>query len=387
MGRRRNGKKNAEQKWDCELKLLTVVGARPQFIKAAVVSRAIARYNEGVARGALHEIVVHTGQHFDFNMSDIFFTELGLAEPAYHLGIGGIDHNAMTGRMLEGIDAVIAREAPDAVLVYGDTNSTLAGALAAVKRHVPVAHVEAGVRSFDRRMPEEINRLVTDRVSSWLLCPVATAVDNLRREGITDSLEVRVVEVGDVMYDASLMFRAMAEPTKRVKELLEELDQGYYVATLHREENVDGAGQKGRLQAIVATLETIARTTPVVMPLHPRTRKALGDWAPRYVRALEPVGYLDMIVLLSSCRGVITDSGGIQKEAYFFGKPCITLRDRTEWVELVEHGFNILAGAESERILAAERAVRDGLIKIEDRGFYGNGDAGGRIVRVLVGTQ
>jgi UDP-GlcNAc3NAcA epimerase len=367
------------------LKVLTVVGARPQFIKAVVVSRAMARYNETAGRTVFEEVLVHTGQHFDLNMSDIFFTELKLTPPAYHLGVGGINHSAMTGRMLERIDAVIAQETPDAVLVYGDTNSTLAGALAAVKRHVPVAHVEAGLRSFDRRMPEEINRLVTDRVSSWLFCPTTAAVENLRREGITDVPEVRVVEIGDVMYDASLTFRTLATPTERVKALIEGLGQGYYVATVHREENVDGPGQ-GRLQSIVSALERIARTTPVVMPLHPRARKALPDWAPRNIQLLDPVGYLDMIVLLSGCRGVITDSGGLQKEAYFFGKPCITLRDQTEWVELVEHGFNVLVGADRERILAAERAIRDGLIEVKNQGLYGNGDAGKRVVEVLAAS-
>jgi UDP-GlcNAc3NAcA epimerase len=364
-------------------KLLAVVGARPQFIKAAMVSRVLAEHNRTHPDAPVTEILVHTGQHFDTSMSDVFFDELDMPEPAYHLGIGGLGHAAMTGRMTERIDEVIAHEQPDAVLVYGDTNSTLAGALAAAKRHVPIGHVEAGVRSFNRRMPEEINRILTDRIARWLFCPSSTAVQNLADEGIRDSHEVRVVDVGDVMADALRLYRDRARPTDAIALLLKDLGTDYYVATVHREENTDDALGDGRLGRIVAALETIARTTPVVMPLHPRTRRFLSNLSVRHIRMLEPVGYFDMLTLVSSCRGVLTDSGGLQKEAYYLGKPCITLRDETEWVELVDHRFNVVVGADPGRILQAERAIREGQIRVRDIGLYGAGDTSHRIVETL----
>jgi UDP-GlcNAc3NAcA epimerase len=363
--------------------LLTVVGARPQFIKAAMVSRAIAEHNRTHSGAPVTEILVHTGQHFDTRMSDVFFDELEMREPAYHLGIGGLGHAAMTGRMTERIDEVLADEQPDAMLVYGDTNSTLAGALAAAKRHVPIGHVEAGVRSFNRRMPEEINRLLTDRIATWLFCPSSTAVHNLADEGIRDSQEVRVVVVGDVMADALRQYRDRARPSDTIVSLLKDLGTDYYVATVHREENTDNGLGDGRLGGIVAALETIARTTPVVMPVHPRTRRFLSGLSIRHVRMLEPIGYFDMLILVSSCRAVLTDSGGLQKEAYYLGKPCITLRDETEWVELVAHRFNVIVGADPNRILEAERMVRDGQISVRDIGLYGAGDASLRIVDSL----
>ncbi|NPV27288.1 MAG: UDP-N-acetylglucosamine 2-epimerase (non-hydrolyzing) [Firmicutes bacterium] len=372
------------------MKIVTIVGARPQFIKAAVVSRAIEEYNRDRRGGCMiEEVIVHTGQHFDENMSDIFFQEMSIPRPRYHLGIGGTSHGAMTGRMLERLEEVILREKPDAVMVYGDTNSTLAGALAAVKLHVPVAHVEAGLRSYNMRMPEEVNRILTDRISRWLFCPTAASVENLKNEGFCIQDGKRLFEhqpvvalVGDVMYDAALFYKKIARPSQEIAELIKKFPDGFYLATIHRAENTD---ESVRLQSILKALEAIAREIPVVLPLHPRTRQCLmvNHNQLEYVHQIAPVGYFDMITLLSHCRGVFTDSGGIQKEAYFFGKPCVTLREETEWVELVEHGFNILAGADYERILAAESRMRDKRIDtLID--LYGSGNAGRKIVQVLL---
>jgi UDP-GlcNAc3NAcA epimerase len=365
------------------VKLLTIVGARPQFIKAAIVSRAITEYNGVPGQRHIKEVLLHTGQHFDFNMSGRFFLDLGLSAPAYHLGIGGLGHGAMTGRMLERIDEVLEQERPDAMLVYGDTNSTLAGALTAAKRQIPVAHVEAGVRSFNRRMPEEINRVLTDQLSRWLFCPTPPAIDNLRREGIESGASVNVSVVGDVMYDAWLAFQSDARPTVAVKELIEQLEPNYYLATVHREENTAGAEGRDRLFAIVSTLDRIAGVTPVVMAVHPRIRSAIADLSPKHIQMLEPIGYFDMMALLGRCSAVITDSGGLQKEAYFAGKPCITLRDETEWTELVTRQCSVLVGAEPARIIDAECRVRDGAIAVTEEHLYGHGDAARRIVQIL----
>ena len=365
------------------MKILTIVGARPQFIKAAVVSRAIAKYNkEASDREEIEELLVHTGQHYDDNMSDVFFREMQIPEPSYHLGIGGGSHGAMTGRMLEALEELLLNEQPDLVMVYGDTNSTLAGALAAAKLHIPVAHVEAGLRSFNMNMPEEINRILTDRISSWLFCPTETAVKNLEQEGAKHWPGVRVCNVGDVMYDAALFYRERAKPGSVVASLLNQYQDGFYLATVHRQENTDDSG---RLMNIMTALKEIAERVPVILPLHPRTRKHLIEMELDMgnVNCIEPVGYFDMICLLDNCRAVFTDSGGVQKEAYFFHKPCITLRDETEWVELVEHGYNCLVGAERERILATEKEfvqqVRDYSIPL-----YGDGRAGERIVKLII---
>ncbi|MBL8589445.1 MAG: UDP-N-acetylglucosamine 2-epimerase (non-hydrolyzing) [Methylobacteriaceae bacterium] len=310
-------------------RILTIVGARPQFIKAAPVSRALA------ARG-LREILVHTGQHFDPSMSDVFFDELDIAKPAYHFDIHSLGHGAMTGRMLEKIEQAMLAEKPDVALVYGDTNSTLAGALAASKLLIPVAHVEAGLRSFNRAMPEEQNRIVADHLATLLFCPTTTAVDNLRREGITTGVHA----VGDVMYDTTLYAAERAAGRSRILETLALKPQGYAVATLHRAENTD---DPARLRSVLAWLEAQAAQTPVVMPLHPRTRRVLDSvGAPRGVDIVEPLGYLDMTRLVASACAVYTDSGGLQKEAYFHRVPCVTLRDETEWVETIEAGWNRL---------------------------------------------
>ena len=364
------------------MKFVTVVGARPQFIKAAVVSRAIKQYNQtATAGGHMEEVLVHTGQHYDDNMSEVFFRELQISEPKYHLGIGGGTHGTMTGRMLEALEDLMLQEKPDIVLVYGDTNSTLAGALAAAKLHIPVAHVEAGLRSFNMQMPEEINRILTDRVSSWLFCPTDTAVKNLEREGVENWPGVQVYNVGDVMHDAALFYRERAVAGPIFSELLEQYKDGFYLATVHRQENTDDSQ---RLKNIMTALDEIAVSMPVILPLHPRTRKHLAaiGLELKHVTCIEPVGYLDMIILLDSCRAVFTDSGGVQKEAYFFCKPCITLRDETEWVELVEQGFNCLVGADQRKILEAEQSF---IPKNKDFEvlLYGTGVAGETIVNIL----
>lgn len=317
-------------------KIVTVLGARPQFIKASAVSAAIEKID------SLEEVVVHTGQHFDTNMSDVFFAELGMSKPAHYLNIHGGSHGAMTGRMLGEIERVLMNEKPDVVLVYGDTNSTLAGALAAVKLHIPVAHVEAGLRSFNMRMPEEINRILTDRMSSWLFAPTVTSMQHLVTEG-TDSKKIHLV--GDVMYDVALHHGARVSSEAGMLGELNLQPGSYVLTTVHREENTDNPE---RLAAIVDALDAIAKHIRVVWPIHPRTRAVLRQsahmekWSKR-VTFIDPVGYLDMVQLEKYAALIATDSGGVQKEAFFFGVPCVTLRDETEWVELVESGWNRLA--------------------------------------------
>jgi UDP-GlcNAc3NAcA epimerase len=359
------------------MRVITIVGARPQFVKAAVVSRALA-----VVDGSVAERIVHTGQHYDDNMSEVFFREMGIPRPAVSLGIGGGAHGQMTGRMLESIEQVLVADRPDWVLVYGDTNSTLAGALAAAKLHVPVAHVEAGLRSFNRRMPEELNRVLADHVSSLLFAPTASAVSNLSGEGIEGNM---VHQVGDVMFDAMLHYRARAEGCSDVLSRLELDPRGYVLATVHRAENTD---DPSRMAAVLSGLGMLSEVAPVILPLHPRTKKLLANDGrlgslPGRIRVIDPVGYLDMVILESHAGLVATDSGGVQKEAFFCGVPCITLRDETEWVELVECGANVLVGADAERI-ASEGRVRFGRSVPRDP-LYGHGDAGSRVAEVLVG--
>ena len=355
------------------MKIITIIGARPQFIKASVVSKAI------TAQATLQEIILHTGQHFDANMSDIFFEQLGIPRPDYQLDINSGSHGVMTGRMLAEIERVIMSEKPDRVLVYGDTNSTLAGALAASKLHVPVAHVEAGLRSFNMSMPEEINRILTDQVSDLLFCPTQTAVDNLMNEGF-ERKPVEVLNVGDVMQDSALMFAEHASSPAAF-----EIKDGFVLATLHRAENTDDFE---RLAAIVKALNEINATiAPVVLPLHPRTRGAIEKAGLSLnVHLVDPVGYLEMIWLLKHCGLVLTDSGGVQKEAFFFGKACVTMRDQTEWVELVDGGANELAGADKNKIVSA--AVQH-IDRIVDDAYqlYGGGKAAGRIVQRLLNEK
>lgn len=365
--------------------ILTVVGARPQFVKAAVVSRLI---RSEIWKGRFFETLVHTGQHYDDNMSEVFFREMRIPEPDVNLGVGGGNHGEMTGHMLEGLECLLLERKPDVVLVYGDTNSTLAGVLAASKLLVPVAHVEAGLRSWNKRMPEEQNRIVADHLSTWLLCPTDRAVENLRAEGMPDggaepsADNPRVSKVGDVMYDASLFYRDLAVGRSDCDRGLARLGltSPFRLLTLHRAENTD---DKARLASI---LEAIRRADdqPVVFPLHPRTRKVLDDYGfalPPHVLAIDPVGYLDMLELERECSCVVTDSGGMQKEAYFFGKPCVTLRDQTEWTETVDSGWNRLVGADTGRILDALSAEPLSGPRPE---YYGTGNAGERVLKELL---
>jgi UDP-GlcNAc3NAcA epimerase len=369
------------------LSLLTVVGARPQFVKAAVLSRLV-RSEE--YRGRISEYLVHTGQHYDENMSAVFFREMGIPEADANLGVGGGSHGAMTGAMLAGIEAAILERKPDIVLVYGDTNSTLAAALAASKLHIPVAHVEAGLRSYDKRMPEEQNRIVADHLSAWLLCPTARAIENLGIEGIRDAAcpgrptsdAQRVARVGDVMSDASRHYRSRAAARPAAERAAARLGirEPFCLLTLHRAENTDDRGRLSRvLEGLAAAGDRL-----IVFPVHPRTRKVLSSYAlelPGNVRAIEPLGYLDMIELEEACDAVVTDSGGVQKEAYFFRKPCVTLREGTEWVETVEAGWNRLAGADPAAIAEALSA---GTPKGEWKPLYGDGDAGREILDLLL---
>lgn len=351
-------------------KILTIIGARPQFIKASVVSKAIQQAE------ALEEVLLHTGQHFDANMSDIFFNQLGIPRPDYQLDINGGSHGDMTGRMLIEIEKVLLKESPDCVLVYGDTNSTLAGALAAAKLHIPVAHIEAGLRSFNMQMPEEINRILTDQISSILFCPTQAAMDNLNNEGFA-SKPVHVLNTGDVMQDSALFFAERATRPNGVS-----LERDFVLATLHRAENTDNPE---RLASIVAALNQLhAEVAPVVLPLHPRTRGLLDKHGLTLeVELIEPVGYLEMIWLLQRASLILTDSGGVQKEAYFFCKPCVTMRDQTEWVELVEQGANELVGADSDRIVAAVKR-NIGREIADEQQLYGGGKAALNIVDVIV---
>ena len=353
---------------------MTVVGARPQFVKAAVVSRA---FRDSTT---VEEILLHTGQHYDQHMSKVFFEELEIPEPAYDLGIGSGPHGQQTGGMLAGIEAVLIERCPDAVLVYGDTNSTLAGALAAAKLHIPILHVEAGLRSFNRQMPEEINRVVSDQIADVLFAPTETAVRNLSNEGI---LPERVHMVGDVMYDAALYYGSKAEPASAVLSEFGVVCKTYALATVHRAENTDCVD---RLRVICQTLARLAEQMPVLFPLHPRTRKVLSEASLLGclggVHVSDPVGYLDMLVLERNARIIMTDSGGVQKEAFFYQVPCVTFRSETEWLELVELGWNRLAPPVSSA--SQLRQITAALEVMPGNGHrpYGNGDAARRIARL-----
>ncbi len=352
------------------MKCLTVIGARPQFIKAAPVSRAF-------AAAGIEQVLVHTGQHYDFEMSEVFFQELEIPPPRHSLGLGGGTHGVMTGRMLEGIEKILSEDRPDWVLVYGDTNSTLAGALAAAKLHIPVCHVESGLRSWNRRMPEEINRVLTDHISNRLFCSSELAVENLRREGITTGVEM----VGDVMADTNKLAQEVvagrsAEFWKAANPDM--LADEFALLTLHRAENTD---DPVRFRALVEQLNSL--NIQVVFPVHPRTRKALlreelslDD----HIVTIDPVGYLEMVLLLDQARLVLTDSGGLQKEAYWGKTPCLTLRTETEWVETVEAGWNVVLGEEVESLanLVAESEPPPSWEPL-----YGDGNAAGRIVAAL----
>ena len=359
------------------MKILTIIGARPQFIKAIALSHAVA------AREGIEEVLLHTGQHYDDNMSAVFFRELGLPEPKYRFDLGGGRHGAMTGRQLAAIEEALVAEKPDVCLVYGDTNSTLAGALAAAKLHIPVAHVEAGLRSFNRRMPEEINRVMADHLATWLFAPTQTAVDNLAREGIGHD---QVHLVGDVMYDVA---RLVIDAPDRRTDIVDRLglaEANYAVSTLHRQETTDNPA---RLAAIVEALADLAGTMPVVLPMHPRTRKTIANH-PEIASALpaltivEPLGFFDMATLLAGARLAVTDSGGLQKEAFFHRVPCVTVRDETEWVELVELGWNRLPKTMNLEGVANAIAMALAAPPGENARPYGDGKAVNRILETLL---
>lgn len=356
------------------MKIVTILGARPQFIKAAAVSYALSQHD------GIREVIVHTGQHFDREMSQLFFEEMHLPEPAYQLGIHGLPHGALTGRMMEGIETVLMDERPDWVLVYGDTDSTLAGAIAAKKLHLRVAHVEAGLRSFNEAMPEEINRILADRVSDLLFCPSETAVSHLHNEGRL-SEGARILMSGDVMKDAAHRFSPL------MKAPATPLPDRYLLCTFHRAENVDNPQV---LKQLISALEQACETVPVVCPLHPHTRKSMEaaghpvEESP--IRFIRPVGYLEMLYLLSHSALVLTDSGGLQKEAYYMGKYCVTLRNETEWTELVECGYNRIVGTEPANIL---QAVHDRLdtVPVFPVELYGDGHAAEMIAETLAQTS
>jgi len=353
------------------MKLLSVVGARPQFIKASPLTLFLRKQHR--------EILVHTGQHYDYGMSDVFFEDLGIPAPDYHLGIGSGGHGAQTGAMLKAIEDVLVKERPDTVIVYGDTNSTLAGALAAAKLHVPVAHVEAGLRSFNRSMPEEINRILTDHISTWLFVPSVVSREQLQREGVASGVHI----VGDIMYDALLMHRSRAEARSRILDQLGLSPRTYYAATIHRAENTD---RQDNLRSIFTGLQILGK--PVVLPLHPRTEKKMKEYgmqAGSNIRCVEPLGYLDMIRLQEHASCVLTDSGGVQKEAYYLGVPCVTLRTETEWVETVAAGWNVICGSDMNAIESAVQKMED--CRAPHPNLYGDGRTAERIVDILTSAK
>jgi len=357
------------------IKVLTVIGARPQFIKAAMVSQALAECGE------VTEIILDTGQHYDPVLTGVLLDDIHLPEPKYNLRVGSGSHGVQTARMLEGVEGVLFAERPDGVLIYGDTNSTLAGALAAAKLHIPVAHVEAGVRSYNRLMPEEINRIVADRISDLLFCPTERALRNLQQEGIT----ANAYWVGDVMYDALLRVKDRALSRSEVLQRLHVLPREYALATVHRAENTD---VESRLRGIVTALETINHTLPVVFPIHPRTRKTLaealsGKGSHPKLALVEPVGYLEMVTLESQAAVIITDSGGVQKEAFWSGVPCVTVRCETEWPETVRAGVNILAGFETQQIVESVLEVID-RPRPAPTDAFGDGRASQQVAKHLV---
>jgi UDP-GlcNAc3NAcA epimerase len=359
------------------VKILTVVGARPQFIKAAAVSRTIReKYSNSI-----EEIILHTGQHNDQNMSQVFFDELDIPKPKFNLEISGGSHGAMTGKMLEGIEVILLKERPDYLLIYGDTNSTLAGAICAAKLHIPIAHVEAGLRSFNMRMPEEINRILSDRISSLLFCPSKTAVENLQSEGISKGVYL----VGDVMYDVALFYQKRAKKNSRIVQALGLANRSYCLATCHRAENTD---DPQKLRNILIAFSIISKDTPIVLPLHPRTKKLIIENDISHlldsIITTPPLSFLDMIALEQGATMIFTDSGGVQKEAFFYNIPCITLRDETEWVETVSLGWNQLVGTNTEAIVAASQKINMGASAVAKIHPYGAGNASQKICQYFL---
>ncbi|WP_155302398.1 UDP-N-acetyl glucosamine 2-epimerase [Desulfosarcina widdelii] len=385
------------------MKIVTIIGARPQFIKSAPFSKAVQKLksNGDENKGTINELVVHTGQHFDANMSDVFFEELNIPKPAYNLQINSTSHGIMTGRMIESIESILMKEMPDWVMVYGDTNSTLAGALAAVKLNIPIVHVEAGLRSYNRKMPEEINRVLTDQCADCLFCPTRQAVKNLEREGFSNfikdgslvefsdlrnlALEIGathhpvIINVGDTMYDAVLQFAEIARKKCRILDQLEIHPRQYLLATIHRQYNTDCPANL--LEILSAFIEI---DEPIIFPVHPRTKKYVDmtnlDLKSSKVRCIPPVGYLDMLTLEQNSKSILTDSGGIQKEAYFFGVPCITLRTETEWVETVETGWNVVVGTDRKRIVETTKKLK---MENPRPDMYGDGKAAEKMIKFL----
>jgi UDP-N-acetylglucosamine 2-epimerase len=383
---------------DSFMKIVTIVGARPQFVKAGAVNRAIVELNKRGKR--IREIWVHTGQHYDYLMNKVFFEELKLPNPDYHLGVGSGSHAKQTGLILERIEVVLQKEKPEVVMVYGDTNSTLAGALAAAKLKIPVAHVEAGLRSYNQNMPEEINRLLTDHLSTLLFCPTTQSVRNLLKEGIKDGETKVVKKVGDVMYDSILYYSKIAErkssilkdlglltpnSVRAIRESPLHRTPNYYLATLHRAENTD---DPKKLKSIFGALNEIGEKTPVILPLHPRTKKMMKVYRLfskfKDIRFIEPVSYLGMLQLEKNAKAILTDSGGVQKESYWFGVPCFTLREETEWVETIKSKWNSLVGTEAERIVKKVRHMEVRGRYLKRHGLFGDGKAGEKIVRILM---
>lgn len=383
------------------MKIVSIVGTRPQFIKLAPLVRAIQKHNKSNPKLKIEHLIIHTGQHYDYEMNKIFFDELRIPEPDYNLEVGSGSHGWQTGEMIKRVEEALMKEKPNWALVYGDTNSTLAGALAATKLHIPVAHIEAGLRSYNKKMPEEINRLLTDHCSNILFCPTENTVRNLKKEGQTNIIKNSklinfspikskiansqfpiVINVGDIMYEALLMSLEIAERSSTILEKLKLKEKGYYLATVHRAENTD---DKYRLKNIIEALIKISKNKPVVFPIHPRTRKNLKifklsslDFS--QVNLIDPISYLDMLVLEKNADKILTDSGSMQKEAYILKVPCITLREETEWVETVKDGLNILVGSNKQKIIDITQSFR---LKGHYRNYYGNGNTTDKILEIL----
>ena len=355
------------------IKILTIIGARPQIIKAATLSRRIKNHYFSI----VEEVLVHTGQHYDDNMSAVFFKDMDIPKPKYNLGLGGLSQSAMTGRMMEGLEEICLKEKPDWILVYGDTNSTIAGALVASKLHIKLAHVEAGLRSHNMKMPEEVNRILTDRISNLLFCPSTLAVKNLETEGFKNFPNAKIKNVGDIMYEGAMHFSKQSKKPSEFSDL-----ENFVLATIHRAETTDNLEN---LKSVITALNTINESKPVIVPIHPRTRSIIKDnnlWVA--FQMINPVGYLEMIWLIQNCSLVITDSGGLQKEAYFFEKRCLTTRTETEWMELVDSGNNVLVAYDVNKILSEFNTPK----KFKSYGkLYGEGNTSELIINALIGAS
>ena len=352
------------------MKLVTILGARPQFIKAGTFSRELSNHKK------IEEVIVHTGQHFDENMSDVFFNQMLIPKPKYNLDINNQSHGAMTGKMLEEIELILLKENPDWVIVYGDTNSTLAGAIAATKLHIKIVHIEAGLRSFNMDMPEEINRILTDRISSVLCCPTEIAVNNLISEGY-NNIDCSIINTGDIMFEGAMFYKNIAKKPKL------NIPESYSLCTIHRAENTN---DRNRLKSIIEALQTIGLENNIVIPIHPRTKQIIinNEIDVSNLILIDPVGYLEMVWLIDNSELIITDSGGLQKEAYFFDKYCITLREETEWIELVNGGFNSLVGVDKDLIIKTYNKFKSLVFKSNDEQFYGDGNTCNKIIKELL---